>query len=248
MRTKENRATGSAKKKVKIEKEFLSNFIKNRIAKYDEPTRKGTAKGCIVGLSKKKYSATLWLLTNLTIDEIAKKVGVSQGLLRKWKTEDQFKEKTWQHQDDYLLYHKNKRDELYAILQDYFSNPVRIDELTSDRELTEYDDYSLYNPSLILDIVENIMRKIENNFKCTYFDIFSFIYCFDLVLELVLNGPAITLEHRRKSNQLLQLLIDQISYCQRAILSVTKYSDEQRKKALILAIMIQNYGCLLVAD
>ena len=246
MKTKKHRATISAKKKVKIEKGFLSNFIKNRIAEYDEPTRKGTRKGSIVGLSKKKYSATLWLLSNFTVDEIAKKVGVSQGLLRKWKTENQFKEKIWEDEEAYLQYHKAKRKEVYTIMQDHFNNPERIDRLTSDRELDDYDDFSLYNPSLILDIVESIMRGLENNCKYANTETFSFIYCFDLILELVFNEPVITLEQRRKSRELLRLLIDQISYHQRAILSVPKYSDEQRKKALILAIMIQNYGCLLV--
>jgi hypothetical protein len=45
-----------------------------------------------VGLSKKKHLVALWCLSSLELKEIARNVGVSYGLLRKWRTEGLFKE------------------------------------------------------------------------------------------------------------------------------------------------------------
>lgn len=69
----------------------IGKFIQNRLDTYKEPQREGTKKGDRIGFSKKKYLATLMMLLNTTQDCIAKTIGVSHGLLRKWNTEAEFK-------------------------------------------------------------------------------------------------------------------------------------------------------------
>lgn len=76
---------------VKSNKTLLENFIDKRIRSYVEPEREGTPRGESIGLSSKKYLATLLMLRDLKLKDIAAQVGVSYGLLRKWTTEKQFK-------------------------------------------------------------------------------------------------------------------------------------------------------------
>lgn len=68
----------------------LQCFIIKQIADYREPERQGTAKGEPIGLSSSKYKSTLLFLTNLKGKEIADTVDVSYGLLRVWRTEEQY--------------------------------------------------------------------------------------------------------------------------------------------------------------
>jgi hypothetical protein len=57
---------------------------------YEEPQRKGTARGEPIGFSLDKFASALYSLTNHKQKELAKSLGVSYGLLRKWHTEDAF--------------------------------------------------------------------------------------------------------------------------------------------------------------
>jgi hypothetical protein len=70
----------------------LEEFVRRKHQEYQEPQREGTPRGEPVGLSKNKHLAALWCLSGLELKEIARNVGVSYGLLRKWRTEGPFKE------------------------------------------------------------------------------------------------------------------------------------------------------------
>jgi hypothetical protein len=70
---------------------LLSRFLREKEKNYDEPTRRGTPRGEAIGLSLKKYRATLSCLTSNDLIAISKELGVSYGLLRKWRTELGFK-------------------------------------------------------------------------------------------------------------------------------------------------------------
>jgi len=71
---------------------ILTDFIQTKILDYTEPTRAGTEKGHKIGFSSHKYLAALLVgLTNRKAKEISKGVKVSYNVLRKWKTEADFK-------------------------------------------------------------------------------------------------------------------------------------------------------------
>ncbi len=234
------------KKEPKRRKKLLALFIKNKCDEYDEPKREKRQRGDSVRFGIKKYLATLWLLSNLTTKEIARKVGISVALLRKWKTEEVFKEMVWKHEGDYVAYHRNVRCKMYERIKDNIMNPDLVDALISDRYLSGYDDYDLYKADLIFDIVKNIMKEREGMTGCTKSDIFSFIYAFDLVMEVYLVEQ--TIEYIKTSKELLRSLILTVSFHQRKILSKPKFSGEDRKKALILALLISKYSYLLLSD
>ena len=54
------------------------------------------------GLFSQKYRATLLFLTNKLQEDIAREVGVSYGLIRKWRTEDKFWQTINEHYKEFL--------------------------------------------------------------------------------------------------------------------------------------------------
>ncbi len=71
---------------------LLKHFINEKLAKYDEPVRKGTPKGMPIGFSNKKYGACLLSLTKIPIKEQSNIVNTSYYVLTKWRTMDRFRE------------------------------------------------------------------------------------------------------------------------------------------------------------
>lgn len=85
----------------------LAKFIDSKLKEYVEPTRMGTPKGETVGFSLTKYQATLFslresLLDNEDLKAQARKLGISYGLLRKWRSEQSFKELVAQHEKEFV--------------------------------------------------------------------------------------------------------------------------------------------------
>lgn len=79
----------------------LKEFIQKKSDGYQEPARKGTPRGEPVGFSKVKYITSLWMMTNLTLKEVAKKTGVSYGLVRKWHIQESFLQTVKRHCDEF---------------------------------------------------------------------------------------------------------------------------------------------------
>jgi len=73
---------------------LLVRYFQQEIANYSEPERKGTPKGYSIGMSKEKYIACLFMMTNLLQKDIASKLGISFGVLRVWSTEQVCKDLT----------------------------------------------------------------------------------------------------------------------------------------------------------
>ncbi len=81
---------------------LLQRFIQGRIEGYEEPQRRGTPKGDKIGFPLPKYAAAVLSLTNFGQKEIAARVGVSYGVLLKWRTEEAFKHETDTHVRDFV--------------------------------------------------------------------------------------------------------------------------------------------------
>jgi hypothetical protein len=85
----------------------LTKFIDSKLKEYVEPTRMGTPKGEAVGFSLTKYQATLFtlresLLDNEDLKAQARRLGISYGLLRKWRSEQSFKALVSQHEKEFV--------------------------------------------------------------------------------------------------------------------------------------------------
>jgi hypothetical protein len=74
---------------------FIKSWAEKKAVEYNEPSRAGTPKGERIGFSRKKYKAGLLMALYpdcLRLRGIAKISGVSEGVLRVWRTEREFEE------------------------------------------------------------------------------------------------------------------------------------------------------------
>lgn len=70
---------------------FFDYYLADKLRNYDVPERLGSVRGEPLGLSLEKYRATFYFVFKVQIKDIAEHLGISYGLLRKWRTEDEFK-------------------------------------------------------------------------------------------------------------------------------------------------------------
>lgn len=74
--------------------DLVLQWAEERLERYEEPSRAGTPKGEPIGLSRKKFNAALLMVLHpncLKLKEIAKIAKVSEGVLRVWRTKEQFR-------------------------------------------------------------------------------------------------------------------------------------------------------------
>jgi hypothetical protein len=136
----------------KSEPTFLEKFINEKLNNYVEPQRKGTPRGEPIGFSKQKYQATLLLMADMKQQDIAELIGVSYGLLRRWRTEKKFLEMTKKHCNEYL-----------EMAMAYFND---IDNSGSFIPEHAFNDYSSYGKMALGALSSWIMEnkdKIDND-------------------------------------------------------------------------------------
>lgn len=80
---------------------LLSRYINEQSAAYREPARRGTRRGETIGYSRKKYAAALLCLYGWEVKTTAEVAGVSYGLLRKWRTEEEFRALIDRHAEEF---------------------------------------------------------------------------------------------------------------------------------------------------
>ena len=94
---------------------LLFAFIAEKTLDYEEPVRKGTPRGEKIGFPKKKYLASLFVgISNFKPKDLAEglqKHGLSHGLIRKWKTEDDFKDQAKEHAKEFASFLFEKVEE-----------------------------------------------------------------------------------------------------------------------------------------
>ena len=157
------------KKKDSHQSTFLDKFIIEKIKQYREPQRKGTPRGVEIGLSLRKYSAAGWSLKNISLKELAEKVGVSYGLLRKWKTEKAFKEQIAELQSEFITHlskHLRARGEKQFYLdQDYIAKPVEYLTENGPPRLTyyEFSDLKYYGKSLVSQLLSRLPKYYDTS-------------------------------------------------------------------------------------
>ncbi len=146
---------------------LLGEYIEQRMSSYIEPERKGTTKGDPIGFSRKKYEATLYCTTNFKLKYLAKILGIPYGVLRKWKTEERFKEMVETHCRDLAILFCDYIDRL-AKEECQFLETGRPDDqeyaIYLDERMHEVDDGYLYGFQLcerIRDILEKKVSKID---------------------------------------------------------------------------------------
>jgi hypothetical protein len=135
-------------------KGLLLRFLREKEKDYHEPTRKGTPRGEDIGFSLKKYRATLYALTSMDLIEMSKKLGVSYGLIRKWRTEPIFKKQIEEHIQEFaplfvvsLLKKLVVEDEEFAEYYENSDGITRYELENYDPEVLE-DEVKFYSSPL----------------------------------------------------------------------------------------------------
>jgi hypothetical protein len=143
---------------------ILGGFIEKKLREYVEPERAGTPKGEPVGLSHKKFYAVLLNLTCVDLRKVAKRVGVSYGVLRKWRTEQVFEDRTTQLRDEFI------KDPFFgaayaslAIWRDSAilkaENGIEAESILSEK-LVGFEDASLYAPWLVNFMLDEWQKQV----------------------------------------------------------------------------------------
>jgi hypothetical protein len=89
---------------------LFAAFMAKKVKTYVEPLKKGTPRGDPIGFSLVKYRATLYALRERVLpgkrDFVtqAKELGISYGVIRKWWSEQKFRDMVDQHEKEFLRY------------------------------------------------------------------------------------------------------------------------------------------------
>ncbi|MEW6586065.1 MAG: hypothetical protein AB1442_10705 [Nitrospirota bacterium] len=165
---------------------LLESFIEQKAKAYAEPSQRGMSKGQRLGFSKKKYLATLYMLTADKQITMAMELGISYGLLRKWKTEKPFRATVRKHckefADTFIKYVSERYEQ---------QENVRNEDLNSSgaavRDENPFRDSGNYSPELLAGILKSVVDVAERAEKEDAFpDAFALLCSF---LKLV--APAI---------------------------------------------------------
>jgi hypothetical protein len=181
---------------------FLDAFLMKKVERHIEPERKGTPKGKPIGFSRKKHAAALMCLKKNPLKFIAETVKVSHGLLRKWRTEDSFKELV-----DSLAAECAKNIMVHIIIRgykqkeladEYFTKPVEEILKTAPPELTwiEFNDLKHYSEKLIVLMMAMLAKMIAD-----------FLKKFEVLPETLTNEDLITVSIQHQCSSFLKVLI-----------------------------------------
>ncbi len=177
------------------QKTLLTRFIMEKDLNYEEPQREGTPKGNAIGFSKNKHYAALWMLKNKKLQDVAKLLEISYGVVRNWNTEKEFKDLVTKYQNEFVRYfskylfdridtgckfqnelRKKTAKELSVLdLQSHRSEYFR-DRSVSPEMLSDIGEYSDLLTSLILSHMESLLEaKITDENNLVLFGEVSFI-------------------------------------------------------------------------
>ena len=138
-------------------KGLLSEFINSSYKRYSEPQKLGVPKGDPIGYTTAKNGAVLLNLTSLSIKEQAEVLQTSYGVLRKWRTENEFIVKSKRVESEFLVYYQNElinnsiieikdKKRLRSFQLRYSDKILRNDDSLKDIvNFDFYNDSELYN-------------------------------------------------------------------------------------------------------
>jgi len=218
-----------------MKKKLLDLFHKwadPQLEKYEEPERVGVPRGEPVGFSAKKFHAALAqvLKPSFTLAEIADLVGVSDGQVRVWRTEEPF---------------KKLAEELQAGFLNYIAD--RLDRDDRNNDFNNYKDIFIclalfpngiyvYHKKLIEKLVylSNEMNQHQNNHNL-YVDIKELISQFVMFFKLLFAKE----ETKNKKDEVMQRCLPLINGMLDFFISVLHDPEKDKKIKEEAAAMIK---------
>jgi hypothetical protein len=214
---------------------FFSDFLREKARNYVAPTRSGTPRGEAVGLFNQKYAATLLALTSEDVKKQAQILGVSYGVLRKWRTESpfikqvnaharEFIEKFFNHIKDRVARSDEETASFLALPLEKLANT----QIVGRQSYAEFDDGKLYSDWLMDDLFKRYvkMKRPLNNSEVHYR--VEVLWVFDWIMKL--RGHSTPIMDKFKSHRLPVLRT--ILSTALKILASQNPTDEQRRHAI----------------
>jgi hypothetical protein len=150
----------------KESKGLLNDFLQQKARSYVPPARVGTPRGQSVGFSREKYLAALFTVTSIDQQKLAQRVGVSYGVLRKWRTESDFKKTVaglckeyaalfFGHIKTRVMAHRKDTEEILKLPGSAIAETKLIEAQSYD----EFADGKFYGDLLILRLWKDYIAK-----------------------------------------------------------------------------------------
>lgn len=222
---------------------LLFDYLDKKVKQYVEPTREGTPRGEAIGLSATKYLATILALTNHPQKTIATELKISHGLLRKWHTEDQFKEMVDKHCREFselLIKHlHDKINEHMNLFEDFFKKSYQdiAQESPPSMDFSGLTDSISYSDKLYLCILAALEKAIsltdDLNFKMAIVRAVDDIGLY--------RGEKKSPEYEKKRKDFINTLLMSMVDVGIEKLCKNHFSEEDRKDLLAIMKNLQNH-------
>tara|TARA_B100001964_G_C14223378_1_gene596444 strand:- start:1142 stop:2065 length:924 start_codon:yes stop_codon:yes gene_type:complete len=227
------KAKNSVNRKKDDDRSVLEVFIDAHIKSYNPPERKGKKRGEAIGIPLHKYKASLLYLTVDGQKGIAKGAKVSYGLLRKWMTEQKFRNLIKEHKEEFrgffLREFDHKLRESRYLLNESLNSPAEEIELCTipspESAIPKrfFRDMAKYNNELLLSIFDHIYFQVKNESKdfCSgYLDFLEKGRSLRKIIENVLEADIV---------KIIALLIEAEAVFRRIVASL-ELSEKERMK------------------
>jgi hypothetical protein len=228
-------------------KGLLGKFIMNKLSSYVEPSRKGTPKGEPIGFGRTKYEASLYMLLNLGLKDVANDLHISYGLLKKWRTEPEFKIMVFDHIIEFTEIFVRQLREIYqndCAFVDKHLREATLEELGTGEldypTIEEFADLNTYSFPLRVAICTHLCDLITGGKDFTLFawsiNLTTFFRTHPTIGEKVHKENALLVEKtqdlkKRMANSLLTEVIE--------ILNKTDISETERRQAIYTLALIR---------
>lgn len=213
---------------------LLQNFIEGKLAAHSEPRRKGKPKGEPIGFTTAKYAVSLYSLYDIYgakggLKALAKKSGVSYGVIRKWRTELSFTKLVKKHCREFARVFVHRIEERAQLgvnpLEQYIKStpkPKLKNPKPPSVTYEEFLDVRLYSLQLWV-AIEKERKKVQRDLA----------FSAEALTVLRLAKPAgkppeiLALERLAKKRLSLSMLDKVIN-----ILQKPKHTEDEKKTAL----------------
>jgi len=149
---------------------LFSQFFSEKRDAHTEPTRKRVGKGEEKGFSKKKYTASLLMITKAKQEEIASFLNIPFGTLRNWNSQHSFKELVNSHRNEFVeLYKKHINEKRENFCRSYDNNfEGKTDKRPVKLTWSELEDRDRYGKILNEEIQRFDAEIVSNTNKDLY--------------------------------------------------------------------------------
>lgn len=224
---------------------LLAKFITEKIFNYVEPERKGTPKGQPIGFPRAKYKAALWMMTNIPRKEIAKNVGTSYEVLRKWIPQRSFQIQVIKNCEEFVSIFRNRIrervEERQKLFDAFLKKPIKriAESLPPTLSADEFKDGGLYGnllSILIVEAAEKNLKKYDSLLKLEWFYLISVLRHFSgIPKKPAFEKRQKELEAKLKAKIELAMIKDT-----KDILSQPSISKQELKQVIFVLNVLEN--------